>query len=40
MTAPTKISVDRRALEAIIEELIALIDTADTSAAIEADEAA
>lgn len=40
MDAPTTVTVNRRALEAIIEQLIELIDTADRVAAIEAEKAA
>lgn len=35
-TAPVTVTVDRRAIEAIIEQLIELLDTADANAAIEA----
>ena len=40
MTATATITVNRRAVEAIVEQLIELLDTADTNAAIEADKAA
>lgn len=36
MTAPATVAVDRRAIEAIIEQLIELLDSADANAAIEA----
>jgi len=36
MTAPATVTVVRRAIEAIIEQLIDLLDTADANAAIEA----
>ncbi len=39
MDAPATIKISRRALEAIIEQLIELVDTADRVAAIEADKA-
>lgn len=40
MQTPATITVNRRALETIIQDLIDLIDTADRVAAIEADKAA
>lgn len=40
MDAPTTVTVNRRALEAIIEQLIGLVDTADRVAAIETQKAA
>ena len=40
MTAPATVTVDRRAIEAIIEQLIELIDTADCVSAIEAENVA
>lgn len=40
MTAPATITVNRHALEAIIDELIELLDATDRVAAIEADKAA
>lgn len=40
MDAPATVTINRRALEAIIELLIELVDTADRVAAIEAQKAA
>lgn len=37
MTAAPTVTVNRRAIEAIIEELIEILDTADRLAAIEAE---
>jgi hypothetical protein len=39
MQTPATITVNRRAIEAIIEELIEIIDTADRVATIEAEKA-
>ena len=40
MDAPATIKISRRALEAIIEQLIELVDIADRVASIEAEKAA
>lgn len=40
MTARTTVLINRRPLEAIIGQLIELLDTADANAAIEAEKAA
>jgi hypothetical protein len=40
MSAPSTVTVNRRAIEAIIEDLIALLDAADAAAQIEAEKAA
>ena len=40
MTRPATVTVNRRAVEAIVEQLIELLDTADNNAAIEASKAA
>ena len=40
MSTPATITVNRRAIEAIIEQLIELINTADANTAIEAEKAA
>lgn len=40
MDAPATIKISRRAIEAIIEDLIELIDTADRVAAMDAEKAA
>lgn len=39
MTSPATVTVNRRAIEAIVEQLIELLDSADANAAIEADKA-
>ena len=40
MTAPATVTLNRRAVETIVEQLIELLDGADATAAIEADKAA
>ncbi len=40
MDAPTTVTVNRRALKSLIEQLIELVDIADRVAAIEAQKAA
>ena len=39
MSAPATVLINRSALEAIIEQLIELLDTADSNATIEVEEA-